>query len=1643
MAYCIFTIATLFFVIASPLVALQIFVDPINGDDRNSLQSAQDTVGAYKTITHALAVAHAVTDTRPHVIELLPGKYSPSTGQTFPLEISESKIHLRAIEDNGATVFDAEGRSNFFNFPKPIEEITIRGIDFYNGRADKGGFASCNTCSLRVIENRFFNNSASSSGHVIFSKNGRIRLRNNIFRNNGSGHDTLGVIHLQNKFPDASNQDEIDEIRNNIFYRNRSADIWTSSTHLRVSGNIFIAPGSSALRNGSLDTRPFLDHNIFWQTDVLYVSPAIDNKSEPDSIDIALAVRDTASFSAEAFTLSPSLKIVPNIKPLTFRSDSLSTKDLSIRMPTAVTGFPDTLIKVGQTHQYLINVTGYPSAYEFKPITFPEGLDTIAVRGQPRLFLWTPTPNDVGVHTIAMEITDSYGLVDTLSYRLNVFNASDFPDTSSFRAIQNSQGRFIGMFRETYSHEVPHTAGERYLFDIDVWGKKDSYQFNPLELPNTAFGNSITQNGLIDWTPTAEDTGRHQIQVAITTPSGIVDTLSFNIFVFEDHAFPDTSSSDVLVSLSLLPDTTNGIAQLNSISPSFSATQSAVGNLYANPVLLDTTYNRYELVVGSSPAINAGPGEVSFYDKNETRNDMGYWGGPQNSGLPNPIIGSEILLTTKPDSLLVEGQTFVYDPVQANGNPFTFVDLLSLSPGSDVPATITPSNPFGTAPPIQWTPTIADTGKYILGLKSYAADGSFGRHYFPIRVRPLNEIPYSLTKPDTSAKEDTPYNFAIRANDIDGDNILYRLTNGPQNLSIDINSGVVTWLPTQEQVGSHDITVRIEDSRGATSDYSWSVSVQPSNDAPVIISQPDTLAQEDVPFQYNLLVSDPDPGDVFFPTLITGPLGVSIDSIGSLIWTPLQSQIGRHQIEIMVRDQNDSEASQTFSVLVTETNDAPQFATIKDSTVKEDILYEIALVATDQDDENLIYTLNNGPERMVLKNLKTISWLPDVIDVGSHQVNVSVMDPSGLSDTLNYQLHVAPANDPPLITSKTPVDSIILSAEETLLFRVNVEDEENDIVEYSWLRNGEYIPNAIKNSLAFAPTQNQLDSIAVEITDAQDTTRFTWNIDLRSMPRLSLSSTEIDFARVTLGDTLQQTIAITNVGDLTLELDSLQLSNPVFDASLSNLSINPGDKSDLNLRFGPLDRGSKFDTVRFVSNDPDNQVLEVIAKGDGYIGTTLNFDLSSTIGDQKARASSLSGGQTFGLNVYAYDAVDLQSFRVTLGFDPSLLHFDGFNSVSDSEVNILSQNGRLPTYKTEYDEGASSVIFRGNIATGGVSGDGLIGVVNFTVDSLVSRGTTTISMTQGLITSDQIAIADTVGFIPSAVISLRPKLQGDFDFDLDVDFDDFFIFSDSFGQEDFNPLTDLNGDGEVSFDDFFLFSDAFGRATTIAKTSTYTIHPEKFKINVAEIAPDRLSIAPSWTGEEPTKGFVVGLEFNPNVLRFEKYIGRNPSPPLMLILDSIPGQVTIAVGASSNQPPLEQLGNIEFVRLSNSKTILNPVLAAHYNGDTNATYHEIPDPIEINALPTSFTLYPAHPNPFNPETTIELYAPRKTDIHLTIYDLLGQTVRTLIKGEMLPGYHQIIWNGRNNHGKQVASGTYFLVMEADNLRHLQKLLLLK
>jgi hypothetical protein len=77
-------------------------------------------------------------------------------------------------------------------------------------------------------------------------------------------------------------------------------------------------------------------------------------------------------------------------------------------------------------------------------------------------------------------------------------------------------------------------------------------------------------------------------------------------------------------------------------------------------------------------------------------------------------------------------------------------------------------------------------------------------------------------------------------------------------------------------------------------------------------------------------------------------------------------------------------------------------------------------------------------------------------------------------------------------------------------------------------------------------------------------------------------------------------------------------------------------------------------------------------------------------------------------------------------------------------------------------------------------------------------------------------------------------------------------------------------------------------------------------------------------------------------------------------------------------------------------------------------------------LPREFALLQNYPNPFNPETVIPLLLPEHAEIELTVYNILGQSVRTLYKGKLEAGRHYIAFNGSDPSGNHLPSGLYFI-----------------
>ena len=98
---------------------------------------------------------------------------------------------------------------------------------------------------------------------------------------------------------------------------------------------------------------------------------------------------------------------------------------------------------------------------------------------------------------------------------------------------------------------------------------------------------------------------------------------------------------------------------------------------------------------------------------------------------------------------------------------------------------------------------------------------------------------------------------------------------------------------------------------------------------------------------------------------------------------------------------------------------------------------------------------------------------------------------------------------------------------------------------------------------------------------------------------------------------------------------------------------------------------------------------------------------------------------------------------------------------------------------------------------------------------------------------------------------------------------------------------------------------------------------------------------------------------------------------------------------------------------------------------------------DIPLVPLEFELFQNYPNPFNAATTISFNLPKRMNVSVKIYNILGQLVKTLVDEPVRGGHHAIHWDGRNNQGNLITTGLYIVRLQSKDKVAVKKLLLIK
>ena len=115
-----------------------------------------------------------------------------------------------------------------------------------------------------------------------------------------------------------------------------------------------------------------------------------------------------------------------------------------------------------------------------------------------------------------------------------------------------------------------------------------------------------------------------------------------------------------------------------------------------------------------------------------------------------------------------------------------------------------------------------------------------------------------------------------------------------------------------------------------------------------------------------------------------------------------------------------------------------------------------------------------------------------------------------------------------------------------------------------------------------------------------------------------------------------------------------------------------------------------------------------------------------------------------------------------------------------------------------------------------------------------------------------------------------------------------------------------------------------------------------------------------------------------------------------------------------------------------------------FNGTFNPVpFINLPLSSKNKISPKSIKIYPAHPNPFNANTTLRYSLPKKALVKITIYDMLGNIIKNLVNENQNSGNQSVRWDATNNKGQSVSTGTYLYTIETGKFKQTKKMILLK
>jgi len=488
----------------------------------------------------------------------------------------------------------------------------------------------------------------------------------------------------------------------------------------------------------------------------------------------------------------------------------------------------------------------------------------------------TPTNAHVGDWWVHINITDDLGKSDDLNITITVVNVPPKILTSDVKTAT-----------EDGAYNVHYTSDDDGQGTV-TWHLKTNATWLKV--------NATTGN--LTGTPSNDDVGVYWVNVSVDDGNGGWASHNFTITVSDANDPPTIIMADVTTATE---DAPYGV-QYKATDPD------KVAEVFSWKLTTNATWLRF----------NGTTGNLTGLPKND---DVGtYWViitvDDGRGGQDQHKFNLTVLDTNDPPEITTtDVVTASEDSLYSVKYNFTDID--------HVPQTFTWSFSTNaswlkfnaTTGMLVGTPTNNDVGTYRVNITVSDGRGGVASHVFDLRVINVNDPPVFTSTANTTASAGKAYSYQAKATDVDkGDVLEYSLGTAPDGMSVDKKTGLVTWTPAKTQGGANKVVVKVTDGH-VTVEQTFNIMVFMN---PTITSQPTrTKIYSGESFDYTLLATDPDAGDVLTYSLDGAPAGMTIDaSTGHIKWKTGDKDVGTHTFKARVTDNHGLSDEQTVTVSV-------------------------------------------------------------------------------------------------------------------------------------------------------------------------------------------------------------------------------------------------------------------------------------------------------------------------------------------------------------------------------------------------------------------------------------------------------------------------------------------------------------------------------------------------------------------------------------------------------------------------------------------------------------------------------------------------------------------------------------------------------